>query len=60
MRISGLLGAVLALSVVTPVAPAKADIAPWQLMETDLFDWQGQYGTPTWREILGLYNCTEQ
>jgi hypothetical protein len=60
MHISGLLGAVIALLVLTPIAPARADIAPWQLMETDLFDWQGQYGTMGWREILQFYDCTTQ
>jgi PEP-CTERM motif len=60
MHISGVLGAVIALLVLTPIAPAQADIAPWQLMETDLFDWQGQYGTMDWREILQFYDCTTQ
>ena len=61
MRISGLLlGAAVALSVLTPIAPAHAyTISPGGLMYTDLYDWQGQYGTPTWREILRMYDCTE-
>jgi hypothetical protein len=61
MRISGLLlGAVMALSVLTPNAPARAiTLSTGQLMYTDLFTWHGQYGTPTWREILGMYDCTE-
>jgi hypothetical protein len=60
MRISGLLGAVIALSVLTPIAPARADISSGDLMYTDLFKWQGQDGTPTWREILAMYDCTEE
>ncbi len=53
MRMSGLLGAAIDLSALTPIAPAHAYlIAPWQLMETDLFLW------PDWREILGKYDCT--
>jgi hypothetical protein len=61
MRISGLLGAVVALSVLTPIAPADADtISPGDLMYTDLFRWQGQDGAPTWREILAKFDCTEE
>jgi hypothetical protein len=60
MRISGLLGAVIALSVLTPIAPARADISAGDLMYTDLFKWQGQDGTPTWREILANFDCTEE
>jgi PEP-CTERM motif len=60
MRISGLLGAVIALSVLTPIAPARADISSGDLMYTDLFKWQGQDGTPTWREIIAMYDCTEE
>jgi hypothetical protein len=61
MRISGLLGAVIALSVLTPIAPARAAvISPGDLMYTDLYKWQGQYGTPTWREILANFDCTEE
>jgi PEP-CTERM motif len=60
MRISGLLGAAIALTVLTPIAPAHADISLGDLMYTDLFRWQGQYGTPTWREILAKFDCTEE
>src|ERR1700693_4539680 len=60
MRISGLLGAVIALSVLTPIAPARADISSGDLMYTDLFRWQGQDGAPTWREILANFDCTEE
>jgi hypothetical protein len=60
MRISGLLGAVIALSVLTPIAPARADISSNDLLYTDLFKWQGQDGTPTWREILANFDCTEE
>jgi PEP-CTERM motif len=60
MRISGLLVAVIALLMLTRIATAYADIAPWQLMETDLFDWQGQDGTMDWHEILQFYDCTTQ
>jgi PEP-CTERM motif len=60
MRISGLLGAVIALSVLTPIAPARADISSGDLMVTDLFRWQGQDGAPTWREILAKFDCTEE
>ena len=60
MRISGLLGAVIALSVLTPIAPARADISSGDLMYTDLFKWQGQDGTPTWREILANFDGTEE
>jgi hypothetical protein len=60
MRISGLLGAVIALSVLTPTAPAHAyTISAGDLMYTDLFRWQGQDGTPTWREILAKFDCTD-
>ena len=53
MRMSGVFGAAIVLSAVTPIAPAHAYlIAPWQLMETDLFLW------PDWRELLGKYDCT--
>jgi hypothetical protein len=54
MRMCGLFGAAIAVSLLTPSAPARADIAPWQLMETDLFRW------PDWREILGKYDCTTE
>jgi hypothetical protein len=47
-------------SVLTPIAPAQADISPGDLMYTDLFRWQGQDGTPTWREILAKFDCTEE
>jgi hypothetical protein len=60
MRVSGLLGAVIALSVLTPIAPGRADISSGDLMYTDLFRWQGQDGTPTWREILAKFDCTEE
>src|ERR1700728_148108 len=61
MRISRLRGAVIALSVLTPIAPARADvISPGDLMYTDLYRWQGQYGTLTWREILANFDCTEE
>jgi hypothetical protein len=60
MRISGLLGAVIALSVLTPIAPARADISAGDLMSTDLFRWQGQDGAPTWREILAKFDGTEE
>jgi PEP-CTERM motif len=60
MRISGLLGAVIALSVLTPIASARADISAGDLMYTDLFKWQGQDGTPTWRQILATFDCTEE
>jgi PEP-CTERM motif len=60
MRISGLLGAVITLLMLTPIAPARAaTISSGDLMYTDLFKWQGQYGTPTWREILANFDCTE-
>jgi PEP-CTERM motif len=59
MRIWGLLGAVIALSVLTRVAPARADLSVGDLMYTDLFKWQGQDGTPTWREILANFDCSE-
>jgi PEP-CTERM motif len=60
MRISGLLGAVIAVSMLTPIAPAHADISAGDLMSTDLFRWQGQDGTPTWREILANFDGTEE
>jgi hypothetical protein len=61
MRISGLLGAVMALSVLARMAPAHAGtISPGALMFTDLYRWQGQYGTLTWREILANFDCTEE
>jgi hypothetical protein len=60
MRISGLLGAAVALSMLAPIAPARADISSSDLMYTDLFRWQGQDGTPTWREILAKFDCTEE
>jgi hypothetical protein len=59
MRISGLLGAVVLLSMLAPIAPAHAAISAGDLMETDLFQWQGQDGAPTWREILAKFDCTE-
>jgi hypothetical protein len=53
MRTSGLLGAAIALSMLTPIAPAHAYvIRPGALKYTDLFLW------PNWREILGKYDCT--
>ena len=55
MRIFGLFGAAIALSALTPIAPAHAIvISPGQLMETDLFLW------PNWRQILGEYDCTTE
>jgi hypothetical protein len=60
MRVSGLLGAVIALIVLTPIAPANADLSSGDLMYTDLFRWQGQDGAPTWREILAKFDCTEE
>jgi hypothetical protein len=54
MRIPGLLGAAIALSVLTPIAPAHADISPGELMYTDFFRW------PNWREILAKYDCTTE
>jgi hypothetical protein len=54
MRVSGLLGAVIALLVLTPIAPANADISPGELMYTDLFRWSD------WREILAKFDCTEE
>jgi hypothetical protein len=61
MRISGLLGAVIALSMLTPSAPARAyTISAGDLMVTDLFRWQGQDGAPTWREILAKFDGTEE
>jgi hypothetical protein len=59
MRMSRLLGAAIALSMLAPIAPAVADvISPGNLMYTDLYRWQGQYGTPTWRQILAEFDCT--
>jgi hypothetical protein len=61
MRISGLPGAAIALLALTPIAPAHAyTISPGELMYTDLYDWQDQYGTLTWREILAKFDCTEE
>jgi PEP-CTERM motif len=61
MRISGLLGAVFALSLLSPIVPARAAvISSGALMYTDLFKWQGQYGTLTWRQILANFDCTEE
>jgi hypothetical protein len=60
MRISGLLGAVIALSMLTAIAPAHADISAGDLMSTDLFRWQGQDGALTWREILAKFDGTEE
>ena len=33
---------------------SHADIAPWQLMESDFFRWSN------WRENLSLYDCTNK
>lgn len=41
-------------------APAHATISFGDLMYTDLFSWQGQFGTPTWREILEFYDCSPE
>jgi hypothetical protein len=61
MRSSGLLGAVIALSMLTRIAPAHAiTISPGALLYTDLYKWQGQDGTPTWREILANFDGAEQ
>jgi PEP-CTERM motif len=61
MRISGLFGAAIALSVLAPSAPAHANVLnTGDLMHTDLFQWQGQYGTPTWREIIANFDCTAE
>jgi hypothetical protein len=54
MRMFGVFGAALALSALTSIGPAHAYLAPWQLMETDLFQW------PDWHEILGKYDCTTE
>ena len=55
MRMPGLLGAAIALSVLTPIAPANAStISMGGLMYTDLFRW------PNWREILAKYDCTTE
>jgi hypothetical protein len=51
MRMAGLLGAAVAFSVLTPIAPANASLSVGDLMYTDLFLW------PNWREILGKYDC---
>jgi hypothetical protein len=37
MPMSGLLGAAIAFLVLTPIAPAHADISPGDLMYTDFF-----------------------
>jgi hypothetical protein len=37
MRMSGLLGAAIAFSVLTPIAPANASLSIGDLMYTDLF-----------------------
>ncbi len=59
MRVSRLLGAAIVLSVLTPTAPGNANtISPGDLMYTDLYKWQGQYGTPTWRQIIAQFDCT--
>jgi hypothetical protein len=53
MRMSGLFRAAIALSMLTPIAPVHALMfTPGDLFYTDFYKWQGQYGTPTWREIL--------
>jgi hypothetical protein len=52
VRISGVLGAVIALLTLTPIAPARADISPGDLMYTDFFRW------PDWRENLAHFDCT--
>jgi hypothetical protein len=55
MRMSGLLGAAIALSVLTPIASANAaTISMGGLMYTDLFLW------PDWRGILAKYDCTTE
>ena len=55
MRIFGLFGIAIALSALTPIAPAHAiTISPGQLMETDLFLW------PNWRQIVAEYDCTTE
>ena len=55
MRMSRLLGAAIALSVLTPIAPANATtISMGGLMYTNLFRW------PDWREILAKYDCTAE
>jgi hypothetical protein len=40
--------------MLTPIAPAHADISPGELMYTDFFRW------PNWREILAKYDCTTE
>jgi hypothetical protein len=60
MRISGLFGPITALVALTPIAKAHADLSFGDLMYTDLFRWQGQDGTPMWREILAKFDCTEE
>jgi hypothetical protein len=61
MRMSGLLGAAIAFSMLTPIAPADAvTISPGALLYTDLYKWQGQDGTPTWRQILANFDGTEE
>jgi PEP-CTERM motif len=70
MRISVLLlGAAVALSVLTPFAPScAATISPGELMYTDFYLWNGQAGyidgrtggpALTWRQILANFDCTE-
>jgi PEP-CTERM motif len=55
MRISGLFGVAIALSALTPIAPAHAiTLSIGQLMYTDLFLW------PNWRQILAEYDCTTE
>jgi PEP-CTERM motif len=55
MRISGLFGVAIALSALTPIAPAHAiTLSPGQLMYTDLFLW------PNWRQIVAEYDCTTE
>ena len=55
MRKSGLLGAAIALSVLTPIVSANAfTISAGGLMGIDLFLW------PDWRSILAKYDCTTE
>jgi PEP-CTERM motif len=55
MRISGLFAAAIALSALTPIAPAHAiTLSPGDLMYTDFFLW------PDWRQILAKYDCTPE
>jgi hypothetical protein len=51
---------IFAALALAPVAAHADTIMAGDLMYTDLYQWQGQYGTPTWRQILALYDCTEQ